>query len=374
MERVNSTALGIEMMSKIVRRAARIAPVIFMPLVILSGCSSESWEVEKTDGVNMDVKPDPEAMIPLEVVVDDADDQWWFYDNFSFVGRVSSIGNLLLVAEIGRCLDPGSDPKVTKTFRCRTFDGTSWRTVGSYSEPDVITEMATISTNPGMDFLWLESHRSGTFKYLSREMGPVIVDFKDMETFYSLSSEGNFKRTYAGGLGRVQFGDSLWEGQMFYEMMNIRGNNRCRGNMPDFNSQNLYRLFAQTSAGKTIIASVDMNNPQDRIGNAFFTILDGATYKTADGIGRIANRNADFRPIQGYRLPLPHHMEIYSGDSINVRLVMWVDKDVWTMSGDGVASTGVFGNALFWNRREKVWGLVDHYQNPQLDTLELVGF
>ncbi len=353
--------------------AAAITLLIFSVIAISLGCSSESYEVEKGDGVNMDVTPDSQAQVPLDVSVDDANDEWWFYDNFSFVGRVSTVGNILLVAEIGRCLDPGSDQKVTKTFRCKLFDGTEWGTVGSYVEADVIKRMGTISNNPEMEFLWLDGHRSGTLRYLSPKYGHVIVDFMDLETFYSISGDDNFKRTYSGGLGRIEYRDSVFEGQMFHEMINIRGNNKCKGRMPDFDPQNLYRVFAQTSGGKTIIASVDINNPQDKIGNAFFTILDGPTYKMADGITRIRNRNADFRKIPGYDQPLPHYREIYSGDSINVRLDLWVDKDVWMMSGDGLAHTGVFGNAVFWNRREKVWGIVDHYQNPQLDTLELMG-
>ncbi len=355
--------------------ADTITPAIaLLPLIAtLFGCSSGSWEVEKTSGVNIDVVPDSQAVAPMDVAVDDADDEWWFYDNFSFVGRVAQIGNILLVAEIGRCLDPDGDPKVTKTFRCRFFDGAEWSTIGSYTEPDVIEEMRTISISQEMDFLWIEPNRSGTLRYLNRYRGWVIVDFMDMESFYSLSSKGNFKRTYSGGLGRLQIRDTIWEGQMFHEMINIRGDNRCKGNMQAFDPQNLYTVFAQSSAGKTIIASIDMNNPNDRVGNAFFTILTGSLYETADGFGRIRNRNADFRQVMGFEQPLPHYVEIFSGDSINVRLDLWVDKDRWDILGDGHARTGVFGNALFWNRREKAWGVVDHYQNPALDTLALMG-
>jgi hypothetical protein len=346
---------------------------VFSVVLILFGCSSGSWQVEKTSGVDVDVVPDAQAIVPLDVSVDDADDEWWFYDNFSFVGRVSTTGNILLVAEIGRCLDPDSDEKVTKTFRCRFFDGSKWTSLGSYTEPDVIEEMKTISISPEVDFLWIEPNRAGTLRCLDRYRGWVIVDFIDIETFYSMSSEGNLKRTYSGGLGRLQIRDTVWEGQIFHEMINIRGNNECMGNMPEFDPQNLYRLFLQTSAGKTIIASIDMNDPDDRIGNAFFTILTGSTYKMADGIGRITNRNADFRKIAGFDQLLPHYMEIFSGDSINVRLDLWVDKDRWDVVGGIHARTGIFGNAVFWNRREKAWGVIDHYQNPALDTLALMG-
>ena len=333
-------------------------------------CSESSIEFERSEGVNMKYDQNPRLMKPLEIAVDEASDDWWFYDNFSFVTRQSAVGNLFIVAEIGRCLDDGD---VTKTFDCRRFDGSEWGTVLTYSEPDVIKEMKTISKNPQMELIWIDPNKSGSVRMQLPDGIYVILDFQNLEPFYSISNEIDFKRTYASGLGWLQIGDTIWEGRMFYEMINVRRNNECEGEMPDFNPTNQYRFFGQTAAGKTVIASIDLADATNNTHQSFFSILDGGICKVAYGAGLLRSSAKDFREVPGYSGVLPHYFEMYSGDSINVRLDLWTDKDEYDVLERGWTRTGAFGNAVFWNRREKVWGLMDYYQKPGVDTLSIVG-
>ncbi|MBU1319038.1 MAG: hypothetical protein KKH67_07560 [candidate division Zixibacteria bacterium] len=360
---------------------ATLVSVTFMLVVFatafLSGCSEDTSQTGKTPNFVFKYEQDPELLEPLDVPVEKATDEWWFYDNFSFVGRISDVGNILMVAEIGRCLDPGGDPKVIKTFDMRFFDGLRWNSVGTHSDPDVITEMKTISASPQMSFVWSDSlnlHSRGSLRYRMTNGREIVMDFQNLLPLYGYSSEDDLKRSYDCGEGRLQIGDSVWLGYMFHEMINVRGNNKCEGNMPDFNPQNCYRLFGKTSGGKTIIASVDLNNDKDITHNSFFTLCDREGCQMAEGATTFTNGNANFRPVPYYEGGLlPHFVQIYSGDKINVQVDLWIDKDRYDPLADGWVRSGVFGNAVFWNRREKLWGILDHYQIPNSDTTALLG-
>jgi hypothetical protein len=351
----------------------KLAAILAVFSLAMMACSDGSLEVVKKDSLDLNYEQDPGMMIPLDVSVDDATDDWWFHDNITFVGRISGKGNIILVAEIDRCLGDDGDDKVTKTFDCRFYDGNKWTKLSGYTERDVIKEMKTISTNPQMQFHWIEPYEAGTLWLLTTDGRVVVIDFQGMKPYYSLTNDIDFKRTYSSGLGMLQVGDSIWQGQAFHEMINARGNNRCTDEMPDFDPGNSFRVFGQTSGGKTLIASVDTRNPSDVTHNSFFTICNIEKCRMAEGEVGITNANSDFRNVDGYEGYTPHFIDIYSGDSINVRLHLWTDKDEYDVLGDGWSRTGFFGNAIFWNRREKIWGVLDHYQPAVIDTTELMG-
>ncbi len=363
-------------MPDITHQNFRVTTMLLVTLACLvSGCTGESVRIDKPQSVDMQFEQDPQMLAPLNVPVAAADDDWWFYDNLTFVGRVHGIGNIILVAEIGRCLDPGSRARVTKTFRCKFYDGKKWVEITSYSEPDVITEMKTISINPQMELSWRKPQESGTLKCLALSGGWISVDFIELKPYYSFGDGVNLKRSYASGLGRLNIRDSVVQGQMFYEMINTRGNNRCNDDIPGFRPENYSRIFAQTAAGKTIIASVDIGNPDDQTHNCFFTICDVEVCKMAQGCALVSSANKIFARSDRFDGYIPQFVSIYSGDSINVQIDLWIekDKDEWDKLGDGWMRSGGYGNAVFWNRREKAWGLIDRFQSEESDTLKIMG-
>jgi hypothetical protein len=361
-------------MNKIITIVSILLTIVALAVVALTaGCSKKASEQKNVNFI-LNFERDPQLDVPLDVRVNKASDKWWFYDNFSFVTRVSNIGNILMVAEIGRCLDPDADQKVTKTFNMRFFDGLRWNEVGSYSEPDVITEMKMISGNPQMSFVWAEAHSRGSIQYQAVGAQRVIMDFQNLLPLYGYSEGDRIKRSYDYGEGRLQIGDSVWMGFMFHEMINVKGNNKCIDDMPDFVRKNSFRLFGQTSAGKTIIASVDLNNDEYTAHRSFFAILDLERNQVAEGAPLLTNGNADFKPVPHYEDGLlPHFVQIDSGDKIGVRADLWIDKDRYDPLPDGSVRTGVWGNAVYWNHREKLWGVLDHYQTPKADTTFLMG-
>lgn len=350
-----------------------VATFILTLALLLSCGGDDTVQIEQREGVTMDYEPTRADLVPLNVSVAQADDPWWFHDRFRFVGRMSTIGNILLIAEFDRYLDPGGSPKVMKAFRISYFNGSEWEELGTYEGEDVIQEMSVISSTPKMDFFWVDKGRSGSMRYLSFGRGTIIIDFKDIVAFQSYGDGEDFKRTYGCGDGRIEIRDTVFMGKMFHEFINVRLDEPWEGEgHPEFGAENRFTAFSQTSAGKTVIASVDMNAFNESIHNPFFAIFDGTQYSVAEG-EMVTNYNADFRMHDEYGGYLPHFMQIYSGDSINVTLELWVNKDKWFNTSDGWAISGVWGNAVFWNRREKAFGIVEHYHNPEIDTLQLKG-
>jgi len=345
---------------------------IFIVIALLLGCGSEKVKIEQREGVRMDYKPTRSDLIPLNVSVDDATDPWWFHDCFMFVSRISDIGNILMVAEFDRYLNPGDDPKVTKQFRLSRFDGTSWQEIDFWEGPDVISKMDMISSTPKINFFWADKDKSASIRYLSLTGGATVIDLKDLVAYTSYGNGTDYKHTYAAGIGRVEHRDTVIEGRMFHEFINVRLDEPWDGKRPSLGAENRFTAFIQTAASKTIIASVDMNEYNDAVHNPFFAMLHGSKYYIAEG-SMITNFNADFKSDSQFGGQLPHFIQIYSGDSINVTLEFWIENDKWDTISDGWARTGVWGNTVFWNRREKAYGITKHYHDPGVDSLQLLG-
>jgi hypothetical protein len=346
--------------------------LLVVATMIATSCSDRTSRVIKKTAIDVPYTPDTTDMEPLHVPVATASDQWWFRDNYTFLGRFRDVGNFIFAADIDRCLDPANETRITKSVDCRFFNSQDWSVFAHYSIEDSVSELAHISVDSRMSYFESDDRTKGSFSLRFAGDRTATADYIQMGPYYCLTDDKSFKHVFSSGKGRLQIGDSVWTGIMFHEMLNVRGNNGCTGETPSFEPSNYFRLYAGTAAGKTIIASIDDNKYTAH--NNFFAICDPLECKMGQGDIGMTNLNTDFRKVDGYDGFLPHFVDIFSGDSLNVRMQVWVDKDRYDVLDNGYVRSGFFGNCVFWNRREKTWGVMEHYQPPSADTIDLIGY
>lgn len=333
-------------------------------LVVALGCSGYNGGGAfdaRTGLVSENFQVDAGALAPNRIALDSKYKYYYMCDHLVFLGEKDSLRYALTVT-FGRGLSDNAFVRAERDFSGFLFDSKGWTTL-PYTRMKHDSTRLDITYNCIFGGLnWTEPYKSGTVNY-NRHDVRFELKFSGLQPVQSYRDGERRLRSHAIGEATLTLPATTATGRVYYELLQLEGYNPLVNNNSGIEYTNYDWIAATSASGMSLISCSDTATAANRIIKNFSALQtgDGLRYAEGSNYVRIAS-DAILRDHKIYDyLALKKSLTI-PDLGVDVKLRLTDDRIFYT---NGYCLSLVEGDLMLDNRGEKLWGLLEHRQQPK---------
>jgi hypothetical protein len=332
-------------------------------IFFLSSCSKKAKRPfdPKSGIVSRDHQLAQEVLTPIDVRIDSDYKFYYTEDHLVFVSGVGQPERMLSV-HLGRGLRDNRYLRAERDFFGFLYDGEGMQGLA-------YTKMRHDSTRleASYDFYtfggltWDKPYQSGNFHYDRRGV-KFRMEFSNLVPVQSFANRDWRLRANAFGDAKLIMGNDTIPGFAYYELIQLEGYNPMANVNKGIDYINYDWIALRTASGKQLLISTDSSTANDLLMKDFVAFDHDDVYWYADGSDNVDMISSDIfrdRKIHDW-LANSKRVEVPDlGMTVTLKL-----SDARVFYTNGYAIALVSGILKLESGEEKVWGVLEHRQQP----------
>ena len=337
---------------------------------LLIGCGNghDETRLDKAAGfVTRDHQLPPEVLLPVPARVDWEFDLYYLEEHLVFL-PVGSESPRALTVSFRYALNDSDYRRAERDFSGFYFDGKGWRGL-----PYTRARQDSVSLLKQRDYyfgglVWNDSRQSGLF-YYDRNRIALQLEFEQLLPVQSYRADSTRVCVHAVGHGRLTTPSDTLSGLVYYRLTQLEGYNPITKRGAGLDAINNDWLALVTESGEPLLAVADSDSSLNQLHRNFLAYRVGDSLRYAEGSDQVRVVSSLIRrdpKIYDY-LALEKSVRL---PELGVELTLKLTESRFFYTS-GFCLALIEGELRQDDRRQTIWGLLEHWQPPKADPASL---
>ena len=337
---------------------------------LLSGCGGghDETQLDKTAGfVTRDHQLSAEVLLPVSARVDWKFDLYYLEEHLVFLPDEGASPRALTVS-FRHTLNDSDYRRAERDFSGFYFDGEGWRVL-----PYTRARQDSVSLLKQRDYYfggleWHDPGQSGLF-YYDRDRIALQLEFEQLLPVQAFRADSTRVRANAIGRGILATPTDTISGWVYYKLVQLEGYNPIteKGAGPDLINYDWLALV--TESGEPLLASAESDSSQSRLHRNFLAYRVGESLHYAEGSDHVRVVSSLIRRDPKIFDYLALEKSVLLPElGVELKLKLTENRLFYT---SGFCLALVEGELQENDRRQTIWGLLEHRQPPKADPASL---